>query len=124
VSVAGGIGQVPEETVKLVHRVLALDKGTSFTTNYLLCNGTSKAIRNLEWTRDNITLQHDNIVAPQSMAIRILLNNAADNSILVGIYTCKDRETGSMESIYINSEEKFSYDIIILNLLRPKFSLY
>jgi len=97
-----------EENVRLVHRVLALGKGTSSTLNYLLCNGTSNAIRNLDWTLGNIQLNHDNVGEPQSPAIRILLNSA-DHSILVGIFTCKDHMTGSMESIYVTNSEERSF---------------
>jgi len=115
-----------EETVKLVHRVLALGKGSLLTRDFLLCNGTSNAIGNLVWIgKGRRRIPHSFIYTPRSAAIKIVLNNAADNSFLVGIYTCKDRKTGSMESIYLtNGKERSSYDIIGLNRLRSKSSLF
>jgi len=123
-------GKVPlrgRANLKQVKEVLALGRETFFTRQhqflrpFLLCNGTTTALRNLEWSRGSHVVRYK---VYMENALLVYIN--AHLSIAVGIYTCKDTVTGNKVSINITDGEckiSFYFDIK-LNLWRSKFGLY
>ena len=89
--------------VSPVQGVVALGlRGLGSTTRqYLDCNGTNNALRNLQWSNDNggsIT------TASRINALRLDLSMADDQD--EGIYTCRDSVTGDTVSINVTAGEE------------------
>ena len=81
---------------------LGLGGGGTPTRQYLDCNGTSNAIGNLQWIKDNGAIMLT--TATRSNALRLDLSIADEQD--EGIYTCRDSVTGDSVPINVTGGEE------------------
>ena len=81
---------------------LCLGDGRTLIRKYLDCNGTSNAIGNLQWIKDNGTIRLTTAARSNGLRLDITIVDEQDE----GIYTCRDSVTGDTVSINVTRGEE------------------